>query len=311
MARKPRIEFPGAFYHVISRGNQRQAIFNDNSDYLNYLDRLEHYRKRYNVTVYAYVLMPNHVHLLVETNKTPLSKFMQGLQFTYTMFYNRKHSKVGHLFQGRYRAILCDKEAYLLELVRYLHLNPARMKRRVNPWKYRWSSHRAYLGEVCPVGVETSLVLGEFGKKIGQARRSYLQFVRGSIGIGHEDKYYETVDQRLLGGEQFIETVDRKTERKREIEDRALSVQFSDLLDAVAEVHGVEPRVLVLGGRQRAWFSARAMLVYLGREWSGIKAKELAERLHRDPSVISRLYRRYAEGRDLKIEERLARVLKR
>jgi putative transposase len=169
--------------------------------------------------------MPNHVHLLVETQETPLSKFMHGLQFTYTRYYNQKYYKVGHLFQGRYKAILCDRDAYLLELVRYLHLNPARMSKRVDPWQCKWGSHSAYLGKDCPVGVDTSLVLGQFGTAIGPpARRSYLQFIREGLGIGHRDKYYDAVDQRLLGDEQFIEAVDRKTKRKREIEKRALRV---------------------------------------------------------------------------------------
>ncbi len=109
-----------------------------------YLGRLEHYRQRYHVTLYAYVLMSNHVHLLVETYTTPLSKFMQGLQFTYTRSYNRRYAKIGHLFEGRYKAIVCDREAYLLELVRYVHLNPARLRRPRDPWWYPWSSHRAY-----------------------------------------------------------------------------------------------------------------------------------------------------------------------
>ena len=200
MARKPRIEFPGAFYHVVSRGNQRQNIFHDKSDHLAYLNRLEHYRKKYRVTVYAFILMSNHVHLLVETKDAPLTKFMQGLQFTYTQYYNRKYSKVGHLFQGRYKAILCDRDAYLLELVRYLHLNPARMKRSVDPWKYQWSSHRAYMGDVSPVEIETPSILGQFGRREGQARRSYLRFMKEGRGIVHEGKYYETIDQRVLGG---------------------------------------------------------------------------------------------------------------
>ncbi len=164
MARKPRIEFPGAFYHVISRGNQRQAIFHENSDYLTYLERLKHYTERYNITVYSHVLMPNYLHLLVEANETPLSKFMQGLLFTYTRYYNQKYLKVGHLFQGRYKAILCDRDAYLLGLVGYIHLNPARINRSVGPQEYKWSSDRAYLGEEDPVGIETSMVLGQFGK---------------------------------------------------------------------------------------------------------------------------------------------------
>lgn len=311
MARKPRIEFPGAFYHVVSRGNQRQNIFHDKSDHLAYLNRLEHYRKKYRVTVYAFILMSNHVHLLVETKDAPLSKFMQGLQFTYTQYYNRKYSKVGHLFQGRYKAILCDRDAYLLELVRYLHLNPARMKRSVDPWKYQWSSHRAYMGDVCPVEIETSSILGQFGRREGQARRSYLRFMKEGRGIVHEEKYYETIDQRFLGDERFIEEVDRRTEGEREIERRMKKIPFSDLVDVVAEEYEVDPALLLSRGRNRALAEARSMLIYLGREWSGIKTKELARRLSRDPSVISRLYGRYAESRDVKTESKLIGSLKR
>ena len=164
MARKPRVEFEGAFYHVIVRGNQRQKIFRDNADRVVYLKRVERYRQRYGFTVYAYILMSNHVHLLLETDKVSLSKIMQGIQVTYTQYYNRRHRTVGHLFQGRYKAILSDRDAYLLELVRYIHLNPARLRSGQNPWRYRWSSHRAYLGERVPVEVQTGLVLGQFGK---------------------------------------------------------------------------------------------------------------------------------------------------
>lgn len=133
MARKPRVEFAAAVYHVIVRGNRREVIFHDDADYKAYLERLERYRARDRGTVYAYVLMANHVHLLLETGAIPLSRTMQSLQFTYSQYYNRRYGKTGHVFQGRYKAILCDREVYLLELVRYLHLNPARLRHPVNP----------------------------------------------------------------------------------------------------------------------------------------------------------------------------------
>ena len=101
MARKPRVEYDGAFYHVIVRGNQQQRTFHDDQDRIAYLERLEHYRQRYGFRLFAYVLMSNHVHLLIETKSVPLSKIMQGIQFSYTQRYNRRHRKVGHLFQGR------------------------------------------------------------------------------------------------------------------------------------------------------------------------------------------------------------------
>src|ERR1043166_225719 len=177
MARKPCVEFAGALYHVICRGNQRQLIFRTDADRKYYLESLEHYRQRYGFKVYAYVLMSNHVHLLVESGQVGLSRIMQGLQLRYTSYFNRKYKKVGHLFQGRYKAVLCDRDAYLLELVRYLHLNPQRMRSPMQAATYRWSSHGAYLGKDNLVKIETAPVLGEFAKALGRARMGYLGFM--------------------------------------------------------------------------------------------------------------------------------------
>src|SRR3990172_8539614 len=298
MARKPRVEFPGAFYHVISRGNQRQAIFHDDRDRQYYLERLEHYRQRYGFTLYAYVLMPNHVHLLVETGPTPLSKILQGLQFPYPRYFNRRYHKEGHLFQGRYTAIVCDRDAYLVELVRYLHLNPARMRTPLNPWRYAWSSHRAYVGEATPVEVETTRGLGPFARQLGRGRQGYLKFMAEGLNAGHQGKYYETVDQRFLGDERFIELVDRRTDGSREIETGQRKIAWAALAKAVAEGHGMTPAQLVGGGGGRGGTPARAMLVYLARQWGRVNGRELSRRLQRDPALISRLYATYAANRD-------------
>src|SRR5438132_10174385 len=127
MARRPRLFAPGLLYHVIARGNQRQPTFLTDADYYEaYLARLARYRRRYGVFLYAYCLMPNHVHLLAETSEAPLWRFMQGLQQSYTQRFNRVYGKVGHLFQGRYKAIVCDRDEYLMALIRYIHLNPLR-----------------------------------------------------------------------------------------------------------------------------------------------------------------------------------------
>ena len=145
MARKPRVHFTGALYHVMCRGNQGQAIFTDDQDRRRYLDLLRESQKRFGYRLFAYVLMDNHVHHLIQIDRRPLSKVMQNLLFRYTRYWNGRYKKTGHLFQGRYKAILCDKESYLLELIRYLHLNPVRSKIVVDPSAYRWSSHKAYL----------------------------------------------------------------------------------------------------------------------------------------------------------------------
>lgn len=308
MARKPRVEFEGAFYHVIVRGNQRQKIFCDNRDRLTYLERLEHYRDRYGFSLYAYVLMFNHVHLLLETGKVSLSKIMQGIQFTYTQYYNRRHRTVGHLFQGRYKAIVCDRDAYLLELVRYIHLNPGRLRQAQDPWNYRWSSHRAYVGEKMPVRVETHLILEQFSRAAEQARRAYIRYLGEGLGQGHEEKYYQAVDQRFLGDERFVKAV-AKQAKGREVEPRGERVVFERLLKAVAEEHDVDADLLLKPGRQRRWVGARAQLVYLAREWCGMKTKELGNRLHRDASMISKLSAWYHENRDHETEAGLVRAI--
>ena len=175
------------------------ALFHDEKDYAAYLERLERYRQRDCLRCYAFVLMANHLHLLVETGDVPLSRTMQTLQFTYTQYYNRRYGKTGHLFQGRYKAILCDQEAYLLELVRYLHLNPARLRQPQDPWHYPWSSHGQYLGQGGVVEVDTAVILELFHRQVGPARKAYRQFVQEGAGTGHQAHYYETVDQRFLG----------------------------------------------------------------------------------------------------------------
>lgn len=310
MARKPRVHFPGACYHVISRGNQRQRLFHDDADHAAYLERLAHYQQRYEVTLYAYVLMPNHVHLLLETGTTPLAKVMQGLQFTYTRYYNRRYRKVGHLFQGRYHAILCDRDAYLLELVRYIHLNPARLHPGFDPTQYRWSSHPAYVGRPGPVPIATDFVLAQFDRRLRRARRAYLRFVSDGLADGHQAQYYATVDQRFLGDDRFVQDLRRQLAAQYEIEPAAPSVDFDRLLQAVARAHRVTPADLARPTRTRALVPARAMLVYLAKEWGGLSGRALSRHLHRDPAMITRLYAAYATARDRRREAQLARAVR-
>ena len=309
MARKPRVEYAGAFYHVICRGNQRQVIFRSDADREYYLGRVEEYRQRYGFKVYAYVLMSNHVHLLIETGKVALSRIMQGLQLRYTGYYNRKYKKAGHLFQGRYKAILCDRQAYLLELVRYLHLNPGRMRAPTDPSTYRWSSHGAYLGKSGLVKVEASMVLAGLAGSVGQARRAYLRFMAEGKGSGHQANYYDVQDQRFLGNRKFVEGIDEQIRSKAEVKTPGPRATFSQLLRLTAQAHGVRERDLVQAGRQRKWVKARSMLVYLAREWGRASVKEIGQRLHRDSSIISRLYSSYAADRDPTRETLLVKQL--
>lgn len=165
MARKPRIHFPGAFYHVILRGNARQDIFFEEKDryrcYLLMQEGTERYRHR----IHAFCLMTNHIHLLVQVADVPLARIMQNLSFRYTRWANWRQGKSGHLFQGRYKAVLIDADEYLLELVRYIHLNPVRAAMAKDPFDYQWSSHRAYCGKETIPWLCTVSTLSTFGTR--------------------------------------------------------------------------------------------------------------------------------------------------
>jgi len=207
MPRKPRIEYPGAFYHVIVRGNQKQRVFKDAADFQKYLQTLAIYKNRTSSRIYAYVLMNNHVHLLIETQDVPLSKVMQGLNQTYTMYFNRRYRTVGHLFQGRYKAILCDRDAYLLGLVKYIHENPVRAKIAERLDAYLWSSHQAYTGKSNPLSlVDTDQVLRMFSENKTRARKKYREFMAEQDGLDRKE-VYATIDQRLKGDDEFVDRV--------------------------------------------------------------------------------------------------------
>ena len=196
MARRPRVFAPGLLHHVMARGNRREAVFLDDDDYAFYLRRLALYRARYAVTLHAYCLMPNHVHLLTRTTTAPLDRFMQCLQQSYTQWYNRRHGQVGHVFQGRYKALPCATDEYLVTLVRYVHLNPVRAGLVTRPEEYRFSAHRAYLagdstGLVDPTpvlrlvgGVDGYVRLVESGEGAGEPDPRQPQASSGTPGLG-------------------------------------------------------------------------------------------------------------------------------
>lgn len=204
MARPLRIEFPGAVYHVTSRGDGRGRIYRDDEDRQTFLTTLAWVVERFGWTCHGYCLMDNHFHLLIETAQPNLSRGMRQLNGVYTQRFNRRHKKVGHLFQGRFKAILVEKDSYLLELARYVVLNPVRARMVKTPERYIWSSYRPMLGlDPVPPGLATDWVLGQFAKTTTVARRRYAEFVRAGIDRG--SPWDELKGQVLLGGEAFIE----------------------------------------------------------------------------------------------------------
>jgi REP element-mobilizing transposase RayT len=202
MARPLRIEFPGALYHVTARGNHRQDIFVDNEDRQRFLDILAHTARRYNLLCHAYCLMDNHYHLVLETPDGDLAKAMRQVGAVYTQAYNRRHNKSGHLFQGRYKAILVEREGHLLELIRYVVLNPVRAGASRTPEAWPWSSYRATCGmEAVHPCLRIDWTLGNFGTKRMEAIRRFRTFV--SDGMEMESPLVRVRGQVVLGGEEF------------------------------------------------------------------------------------------------------------
>lgn len=204
MSRPLRIEFPGAFYHVTSRGNARKKIYLSDIDRVSFVETLAWVVGRFGWNCHAYCLMDNHFHLLIETPMPNLSLGMRQLNGVYTQRFNRRHNRVGHLFQGRFKSILVEQDAYLLELCRYIVLNPVRAKMVASSAEYPWSSYPATVGIVpVPTCLTIDWILGQFAKTKAIARRRYAEFV--AEGIGKESPWSELKGQILLGSEEFIE----------------------------------------------------------------------------------------------------------
>jgi putative transposase len=230
MARPLRLEFEDALYHISARGNRRERIFASDADRAHFLEILVRSLARFEVELHAYVLLPNHFHLLVRTRRANLSRWMHWVLVSYTTWFNRRHHKVGHLFQGRYKSLLVEEGSYLLELSRYLHLNPVRGKllgmgnlaeRRERLREYGWSSYRGYAGlEKQAESVSDELVLGEFdpggrrGRRESQLR--YRRFVEEGLVRELENPALAAQWQAVLGSEDFLQRMKDKMQPRRE-----------------------------------------------------------------------------------------------
>lgn len=213
MAKYPLIHFKGALFHITARGNDKRKIFlDDPRDFKRYIQNIEKCQKKFPFNLHAFVLMPNHLHLLIEVKKQSIDKIMQVLQTGYTMYFNRKYNHVGHLFQGRYKSFLVDKESYLLELVRYIHLNPVRAQIVENPIDYLWSSNCVYLDSSHEFNriVETSFVLANFSTNPQKQGKAYKEFILAGIDKEWNEVFPAPAWGQIIGREKFIHSVERK-----------------------------------------------------------------------------------------------------
>jgi len=282
MGRPLRIEYPGALYHITSRGNERKKIFLDDGDRTRFLEILADYHHRYDIRIHSFVLMENHYHLMLETPQGNLLKVMHGINGRYTGYFNGKYSRAGHLFQGRYKGIVVDKDAYLLQLSRYVHLNPAKAGVVERPEHYLWSSYRGFIGKGKKYGwVEYSWILGQFGIDEQNASRDYKRFVDAGLKDEQGSPFIALRGRVILGNEMFLEKTRNLLAGKRisreVVERKKLRVvPLPDkIITAVADTCGVkEEKITASGGKNN---KARKVAMYLVYQYSGLGNTEIGE----------------------------------
>lgn len=279
MARPLRIEFEGAVYHILSRGNARQNIFLSNNDKEKFLEILSSVVKRFGWLCHAYCLMDNHYHLAVETPEANLSRGMRQVNGVYTQYFNRTHERVGHLFQGRFKAILVDKDSYLLSLCRYVVLNPVRAGFVKRPEQWKWSSHRATVGKVARKKFLTvNWVLFQFGSDMPSAAIQYEKFVRE--GVEKDSLWEEVRGQMFLGTDAFVKkfkALIKEKEKITEIPRLQRYIARPPLETILKEVHTKEKKDKAIH---------EAYVTY------GYTMKEIAEHLGVHYTTISKMIKR-------------------
>jgi len=289
LGRQLRIEYPGAHYHVTARGNERKDIFKSNRDREKFLSYLESAVIRYGAVIHAWCLMSNHYHLLIETPSGNLSQVMQHINGAYTNYFNVKRKRSGHLFQGRYKAILIEADAYALELSRYIHLNPIRVGVISEPSKYPWSSCRHYTGvQAPPAWLKTSFILGFFGAHETAAQEKYLRFVDELAGSEYKSPLSDTVASTILGTAEFIER----------IQEQHIDVSVADrnlpALRMLAVGRGIEEIFTAVQGALKDRKSlAKKIAIYLCHRYSGMKLREIGEGFGIKESGVTQTSKRF------------------
>ena len=315
MPRKARIDAPGALHHIIARGIARRKVFDDNDDRDFFVDRLGLILTDTNTQCFAWALIPNHFHLLLKTGTTPIATVMKRLLTSYAMHYNRRHKRHGHLFQNRYKSILCQEDAYLLELVRYIHLNPLRAK-QVEDMNgldnYLYGGHSTLMGKTTAAWQNKRYILRLFDDKVSPARRRYRAFVEKGVAEGKRPELtggglirsvggwaaakalrkanaLQKGDERILGDGNFVETVlsEAKEAYERRYRLNAKGIDIDSIAHRAAQIAGIEPSQVWASGKQPKVVQARSLLCYWANTELGLSQAWLSKRLRLSQPAIS------------------------
>jgi putative transposase len=308
MPRLARLDAPGVLHHVMIRGIERRKIFRNNKDRDDLIERLCNLVAQTETACYAWSLMPNHAHFIFRTGPTRLPTLMRRLLTGYVVSFNLRHKRHGQLFQNRYKSIVCQEDAYLRELVRYIHLNPIRGRvvagiDKLN--KYPYCGHSALIGEKNMPWQDTDYVLGFFGKTVKSARKAYISYVVAGLEQGRRDKLtggglirslggwkevkslglrgqaHRMSDERILGDSDFVESVlssaNEQYEHQYELKRRGYDI--NRIAERVADIYGIEKEEVLLKGRQQWKVKARSLLCFWAVREVGMSLRELAVKL--------------------------------
>ena len=320
MPRLARLDAPGVLHHVIIRGIERRKIFKDNKDRDNLLDRLENLLPVTKTTCYAWSLLSNHAHFLFRTGTAPLSTVMRRLLTGYALSFNRRHKRHGQLFQNRYKSIICQEDAYLKELVRYIHLNPVRAKivsdiSELN--RYAYCGHSVLMDKKKRPWQDSGYVLSYFGKSLREARKRYLQYIEAGVEQGRRPDLtgggllrsqggwagvkllrksgdYQKGDERILGDGEFVTQVLAKAEEQFQHKYRikAEGYDLDKVINRVAKITQLSRKEILDAERDRKRVQARSILCFWATDQLGITQSQLAETLNLTQSAISHAARR-------------------
>ena len=302
MPRQSRIDFPGLLHHVIVRGIEKRYIFLDDQDREEFLSRLSRLLAETETDCFAWALLDSHFHLLLQPNATKLAHFMRRLLTGYAVVFNLRHNRVGHLFQNRYKSIVCDGDAYLLELVRYVHLNPLRagiVESAESLENYPWCGHRELLGKASRSVINDSKILPFFANRPKAARQQYYRFIvngvdttrtnlsaggkRTSLDLDPDLDDDALFDDRVLGGGDFVERVLRHADQFPAGEKRSLR----ELMDLVTTYFGIAPTALSQPSKNRSLAQAKAVICFVAIRKLGLKGVDIAPAMAYTPAAVS------------------------
>jgi len=282
MARKPRIHYPGVLYHVIVKGNAGNPIFFDDVDRCRFCFLLQEGIERFGHRIHAFSLLSNHAHMAIQVQDVPLSRIVQNFSFRHSQWINTHHAQSGHVLQGRYKARIVDADTYLMQLVRYINLNPVRAGLVIEPDDYYWGSFGAYVGTTQIPWLTTEWILSLLGEDEHTARLAYGRFVNEGWGKHHDPDVFDKWRGRILGDEQFTEEAYRKA---NEVLHSPVSIE--DVIAGVCKIYGISVQSLATGSSDRMISEARGLVSWGVRELSEEHLSKLTTRLQRDISTLS------------------------